>query len=175
MSKSNPFKLKPCCPIITVLAYGEGSTERAFLKYLRDVYCNRYSGISIKVKNGGGGSPEDVLDKTIKNKYSGDYQNTFILLDTDKKWSNEFKQKAKKNEIKLIGSVPCMEGLFLLILINKSSGQCKKEFEKRYLDKKKKLIPENYKKIFPKKLLEKRRKKIPILDEIISIMTLIKK
>ena len=181
MSRSNPFKLKPCCAKVTVLIYGEGKTEEIFLKYLRSVYRKRYNGISIKIKNGGGGSPEDVLYKTIRNKDSGNYQGTFIFLDTDKKWSDEFKEKAKNNNIELIGSKPCVEGFFLLILnfrfdiIAKSSNQCKKEFEKRYLDKKKKLNSENYKKIFPKKLLEKRRKKIPILDEVISIMTFIKK
>lgn len=184
MSKSNPFKLKPCCAKITVLIYGEGATEKAFLEYLKNVYCKRCNGIYIKIKDGEGGSPEDIMDKTIRNKNSGDYpkdyQSAFILLDIDKKWSDEFRKKAKDNNIKPIGSKPCIEGFFLSILNSKfnvtvkSSSQCKKEFEKKYLDKKKKLDLKNYKKIFPKTLLEKRRKKISNLDEIISVMTFIK-
>ena len=176
MYRSNLSKFKPRCTKITVLVYGEGSTEKAFLKYLKDVYCERYSGISIKIKDGKGGSPEDIIDKTIRNKDSGDYRSTFIFLDIDKKWSDKFKKKAKDNDIELIGSKPCIEGFFLLILNSKfditvkSSSQCKKEFEKKYLDKKKKLDWENYKKIFPKTLLEKRRKKVPSLDKIILIM-----
>lgn len=178
MSRSNPFKLKPCCAKISILVYGEGSTEKAFLRYLKDVYCKRCSGISIDIKDGKGGSPEDIIDKTIRSKNSGDYRGgTFIFLDIDKKWLDEFKKKAKDNNIELIGSKPCIEGFFLSILnikfdiTVKSSSQCKKEFEKKYLDKKKKLNWENYKKIFPKSILEKRRKKVPSLNKIILIMT----
>lgn len=161
----------------TIFACAEGETEEAFLKYLKFIYC-RNNNSYVKVKT------IKRIDKIIRCKITGAYDCTFYLRDNDVSLSQESKRKAKKNKIEIIEIQQCIEKLLLLILNPKFkckssntinvSDLCKKEFEKRYLDKKKKLIPENYKKIFPKKLLEKRRKKIPILDEIISIMTLIK-
>lgn len=163
---------------ITVFACAEGETEKAFLKYLKSIYCKN-SSIHVKVKI------IKRIDKIIRCKKASAYIYTFYLKDNDVPLSQESKRKAEKNKVKIIEIQQCIEKLFLLILnhkfkckfsnTNNVSDLYKKEFEKKYLDKKEKLNSENYKKIFPKTLLEKRRKKISDLDKIISIMTFIKK
>ena len=162
----------------TVFACAEGETEEAFLKYLFFLYC-RNNNVRIKVQT------IKRIDKIIRCKKSGAYVYTFYLRDNDVQLSQESREKAKGNKIKIIEIQQCIEKLFLLMLNSKFkhkskttvsvSDLYKKEFEKKYLNEKEKLCWENYKKIFPKILLEKRRKKIPILDEIISIMTSTKK
>jgi len=161
----------------TIFACVEGETEEAFLKHLKFFYC-RNNNVQVKVKIA------KRIDKIIRCKKASAYVYTFYLRDNDVQLSQKSKEKAKKNKIEIIEIQQCIEKLFLLILnhkfkckssnSNNVSDLYKKEFEKKYLDKKKKLDWGNYKKIFPKKLLEKKRKKIPNLNKIISIMISVK-
>ncbi|MCZ0932853.1 MAG: hypothetical protein OXJ52_06865 [Oligoflexia bacterium] len=67
---------------------------------------------------------------------------------------------------------PCIEGLFLDILDQskpQTSRECKKMFEKNFLNEKKKLNHKSYQKIFDRNKLEKARNKIPLLNKILKI------
>ncbi len=156
----------------TVLAVGEGETEQAFLKFLKQIYSHN-KGIFIKVKWGKkGGDLTGELDKVrrIHENEGADY--VFLLRDLDTK---EFVSGENRNGIIIWGSCPCIEGLFLDILTPKirksfwNSKTCKKEFEKNYLNKKQKLDSRNYDKIFSKNLLNKSRQNIPVLNNILNI------
>jgi hypothetical protein len=74
----------------TRLIFGEGAAEAAFLKYLKSLYHSRSSGLSITIKPAQGGSPEDILNFTLKRK-TGAEDEIVITLDTDKPWSNDLK------------------------------------------------------------------------------------
>lgn len=176
MSRSNPFVKKPRRPNLTVLAVGEGETEEAFLKFLKLLYNERDNGISIKVKYAGGGGPECVIDHTIKMNPEN-YDRTFVLLDKDKPCSPKHITKARKPNINIIWTDPCIEGLFLKIRgmrINTNvhdSAYYKRIFENKYLNGNDKLIPEKYDQIFSLVLLEKSRILVNELDQIILLMT----
>ena len=112
MSRSCPWKLKPQKAKLTILAFGEGQTEEAFLRYLGSLYILRESGISIKYGSAGGKDPEYMIDRVIREKKGYDvYDAIFILLDSDKLISKETLEKADEHNIQVIQSVPCVEGL----------------------------------------------------------------
>jgi hypothetical protein len=176
MSRSNPFAHKPRKPNWTVLAVGEGETERAFLQFLKGLYNKRDDGISIKVNYAGGGDPECVIDHAIKLN-PRNYDRAFVLLDKDLLCSPKYLKKARTHKLELIWCIPCVESLFLQILEPafepsvKSTTECKRLFEGKYLGENEKLDPEKYAKIFSLEFLESRRRQVQELDIIVKLMT----
>lgn len=176
MSRSNPFIRKPRQPNWTVLAIGEGETEKAFLQFLKGLYNKREDGISIKVNYAGGGDPECVIDHAIKMNPKN-YNRAFVLLDKDLPCRQTYLKKARTNKLELIWCVPCIEGLFLKILEPafdasvKTTADCKRLFEGKYLSENEKLDPEKYARIFSFELFESRRMQVQELDQAIRFMT----
>lgn len=160
---------------VTVFAFGEAETEKAFLKHIRVSY-GRNTGISVRVDCGNGGGPEAIIDLSIR-RGNGLFDRYFILLDTDIPWSDTAINKAKKGNHELIPATPCIEGFLLSLLEPKidlsvlTSTQCKKMFEQKYLNQDEKLDYRNYEKILPFAKLEALRKTNQLLDRIISLMT----
>jgi len=147
----------------TLYAFGEGETEKAFLRHLKILYSG--NNIKISVKDLSGGCPDDMIDKAVRIVLHGIYDEKFIVLDEERDKgifiSEEGKNKAKKYGLDIIDLQPCVEGLFLLILGKEKDSilvmhaeQCKKEFEDNYLDAQKKLNFTEYQNILPKELLE---------------------
>ncbi len=164
---------------LTVFAFGEAETEKAFLKHIRASY-GRNTGLSVRVDCATGGAPQTIIDLAIRRS-NGCFDRHFILLDTDITWPDETVTKAKKNNHELIPANPCIEG-FLLSLLEPgidlsllTSSQYKKMFEQKYLNEEEKLDYRNYEKILPKSKLEKLRKTNQPLDTIICLMTEVKK
>ena len=159
----------------TLLAYGEGQTEKAFLKYLKSVYSWNQN-IAVSVCCNSGKCPKTIINNAIKKIKTFLFDKTFILLDKDVEWPEASVNKAVKHEIDLIGCNPCIEGFFLSLLEPKlnlnslKSDKCKKIFEQKYLNSSEKLEASNYAKIFPKTKLEKMRKKNKKLDRIIKLI-----
>lgn len=112
----------------TVLIMGEGATEKAFLKHLKNLYGERGSGLAITIRAATGGSPDNIVRYTeniIKNRA---YDRVAILMDTDVEWTKETRERARKRKITLIGATPCIEGLLLNILghtVPLRSEECK--------------------------------------------------
>lgn len=175
MARSNPFKLKPHRPKVTILAYGEAFTEKGFLAYLKLVYVKRRNNIAVTVRHGHGGSPGRIIKKALGLIVS--YSFGFVLLDTDQKWPQDLLEEAKNQGLQVIGSEPCIEGLFLSILkpgggfATRGSRACKTVFKKERSVEAHELELEDYRKLFPKNLLDRRRRKINTLDKIILMMT----
>lgn len=100
----------------TILIMGEGATEKAFLKHLKNLYGQRGSGLAITIRSATGGSPEAIVRYTENIIKNHAYDRVAILMDTDVEWSKEARERAKKWNITLIGATPCIEGLLLRIL-----------------------------------------------------------
>lgn len=159
-----------------VLFVGEGTTEKAFLGYLKDLYHNRGCGTSVKIESGDGGSPDSVIKKAIGFMTYAAYEKGYVLVDDDVACPQKTLTEAGKRNIEVLWTTPCIEGFLLDILqhtgFNAStatSGKCKKLFHKHYLKENKKYLKDNYHQVFPKALLEKQRKTIPLLDDIIKV------
>jgi len=160
----------------TVLIVGEGPTERAFLRYVKELYIRRDMDVSVNVECGAGGSPRNVVEKAIRLCGSRGYDKCFVLIDADiplnadKKLRIRMKRKPK---IEILRSTPCIEGLFLSILGvtgNNSSDQCKSTFEATYLSADKKTDKRSYVRLFPKELLDQKRTRIRELNNILKAM-----
>ena len=176
MARTKPFAIKPRRPNRTVLAVGEGETEKAFLNYLKSIYNTRDNGVSVKIVYAGGGSPECVIGYAVKMNPKN-YDESYIIMDKDLTCRPAYRRKAASGRIEIIWCEPCIEAVFLRILgkdINPAihdSQHCKRTFEQNYLDENKKLVPEEYAQIFPRELLEERRGHVRELDAMICLMT----
>lgn len=177
MSRSNPGKLKPQRPKITVFAFGEGATEEAFLKYLKSLYAPRGCGVFVKVDSTSGGGPATIVEEAGKGMLWGYFDKGLVLLDTDKAWPSTLGNTALQYNLILIGSRPCIEGLFLSILLPSfdptvfDSNRCKERFNGEYLTYDKALDCNNYGSIFSQELLDEKRNEVPELDAIIIRLT----
>lgn len=175
MARSNPYKKKRRAAKITILIYGEGLAEYVFLKLLKSYYVKN-KGPAITLRKGKGGTASNLVK--YASKLPGDFNKRFVLLDCDKskKEMRFARELAKRNKLMLLESKPCLESLLLSILDNKkrfdnkSSALCKKEFEKKYISKKRRSDFNKYLKLFPKALLDERRGKLQALNKLILVL-----
>jgi len=175
MSRTNPNKKKRRSANKTVLIYGEGLAEEIFIKYLRGIYTFN-TNVAITVRRGKEGTADGIVMHAHKTQ--GAFNKRIVVLDNDKPKREMEKARILGNEenIILCKNTPCLESLLLSILnkgksfANKTSNWCKKEFESRYIDNKKRGDSDCFTKLFPKKLLNEMRRKIPELDNIVCIM-----
>lgn len=173
MSRTNPYKKKRRSAKRTLLTYGEGLGEEMFLKYIRSLYA-RDSGVSVTIRNGKGGTPNNVVMEAVKE--IGDFDVKVVVIDNDKGKTqmNDARQTAKDHGIILVEHTPCLEALFLSILepnlsiTGKKSAWCKKYFEQKYIGADKRRELRQYTQHFPKNLLNDMRTTIAELNEIIS-------
>ncbi len=143
------------------------------MKHLRSLYSYK-SNVAITIRKGRGGNPRNiVLDA---DRVPGDFDRRIVMLDNDKSYKEMGKAtlEAKRRGIELFKNNPCLE-FFLISIIDKRPGGkksiwYKKEFESKYLGKKKRGELEEYEKLFPKPLLNTKRVEIPALDQLISII-----
>lgn len=172
MSKRKPI-LRP--QKHTIFAFGEGENERVFLKHLRALYSPAKT--SVTVHDAGGKDPGYILTKAIRIREEKRYDYSFLLLDTDIEWDDSFIAKAKREGFELIGSCPCVEGMFLSILFprvnhtNRSSLDCKRQFQKEHLKSRQVITDIECGKLFPKDVLERAKSKISQLKRLIDIMS----
>lgn len=116
----------------TMLVVGEGDSEEAFLKHLRDLYCSGNAGVTVTVRNAHGKGPENVINHAIKQARTYSYDVRVALLDTDIPWTDKLRKHARKAKIEMVGSTPCFEGLLLLILKHRppeQSAECKRQIK----------------------------------------------
>lgn len=158
----------------TVFAFGEGEAERIFLKHVRSLYAVNKT--SVRVDDAGGKDVSYILEKAVRVRGNLKYNHSFILLDTDREWTNPVKNKAKTKGFELVGSSPCIEGLLLTVLepatnhSNRSSSDCKRAFQSSYLNGKRTLTDGDCKRLFSKSVIDGVISDIPILKRIIKIM-----
>lgn len=152
----------------TLLIVGEGDSEEAFLKYLRELYCSGGTGVSVTVRNAHGKGPENVINHAARQSRIYSYDKCVALLDTDIFWTDTLKKDARKAKIEMVGSSPCLEGLLLSILGGRptvQSAECKKAIQQLLnIDLTERT---SYAKDFPKAVLELARAKIEELDRLL--------
>ncbi len=157
----------------TVFAFGEGESERAFLKHIRSLYSSEKT--NVRISDAGGGNPDHIVDKAIRVRGSIKYNYSCLLVDTDVVWEESLKSKASRKGFELIGNRPCIEALFLAILASqnhssKSSKDCKKLFQANYSHSSNAITESDCKKLFPKNILDQKRASIQQLNRLIEIM-----
>ncbi|MBN1517689.1 hypothetical protein JXA32_14090 [Candidatus Sumerlaeota bacterium] len=175
MSRTNPYKKKHRQAKHTCLLMGEGPTEQAFLIYLKELYLARDSGISCKVENAGGGSPDSIIHTTKKRLRNAAFDRCIVLMNGDRKWPNILLKTISGTKVSFSKSEPCIESLFLRILnCHVPNIQCVRSdvvkgiFHEKYLNKKDKTQAGNYHRIFNHEMLEKQRLSIRQLDDILK-------
>lgn len=156
----------------TILVYGEGSDDMAWIKYIKSLFAREKSGI--KIDEGGGGSPVEVLEKMMKRREFLEYDKRYALVDSDRPEIDKARQFAKENRIDLMISRGCLEFELLSIcgaskkVLNRA--KIKSENAKVEFKKKCKHTEKDYSKAFPKnKLMAERLKGNEWLDRLISI------
>lgn len=90
------------------------------------------AGPSIRLISAGGKAPNGPIDEAISYKKQREYDEIVVLLDTDIAWTEEKINEAKDNNIELVGSEPCLEGLLLKILdksVPDKSKKCKTQLQ----------------------------------------------
>jgi hypothetical protein len=175
MSRSNPYKKKKRFAKKTTLLFGEGLGEEMFLRHLKGLYA-RDTGVQIKICRGKGGSADGIVIDA--DKLLGAYDRRIVVFDCDKTKAemNKARDEARARNISLLENKPCLESLLLAILNDgkvqngMSSAWCKREFESKYIGKKKRSEPKEYENLFPKSLLDRQRKKVAELDNLISVI-----
>lgn len=153
----------------TILVHCEGLEDKAFIKYLHDLFHNSLTDPRVNIVSGRGGTADGIVNDAIR--VYGEYDSRVVVLDADK-GSKEMKSArdlSKSKNLLLIEHTPCIEKLLLVVLSDKDlkasfgTGRCKKLFEKKYFLGKDRSDWKDYRSVFPKSLLKKQMKSIPEL------------
>lgn len=153
----------------TLLVVGEGDSEEAFLRHLRHLYCSGGAGVTVIIRNAHGKGPENVISHAAGLIRNASFDQRVALLDTDIRWSDQVKKKARKSGIEMIGSTPCLEGLLLSIIGKQppaGSADCKRAIQQ--------LLNINlteweaYAAHFPRAVLDSARKTLHELDKLLG-------
>ncbi len=156
----------------TVLLVGEGTTEQAFLKYIKSLYISRGCGVGVTIRNAHGKGPDHVVDYAIRQCRNAAYDRVVVLLDTDLKMSAAMRRRARTKKIQIIGSTPCIEGLLLMILgeyVPATSTECKQQYGSALPERL--TFPGDYIGSFPKGLLDGRRDGVPELAQLLDCLS----
>ncbi len=173
MSRSNPYKRKRRQAKKTVLFYCEGADDKVFLEYIKSIFA-RDTGIAVTIKENHGGSANDVLYNVLRQSKTDEM---YCVYDIDTGVDPKIKKKVSMSGIICLENKPCLEAMLLQILENKDysrqlkCGNCKRLFESKYLNDKKRKDKRNYKKLFSKKILQQKAKEIENLKVIIDVMS----
>ena len=154
----------------TLLVVGEGDCDVAFLKHLRSLYCSDKQGVNITVRNAHGKGPENVVDSARREL--GGYDKRVAFLDTDIQWTEALRKVARKLEIEMVGSEPCLEGLLLRTLgepVREGAGSDVLKRQLQVLTGKSMTEHGHYVAHFSRDTLEEARGRIDELEKLISL------
>lgn len=161
----------------TIFIYCEGKTDGLFTQHLKRLYLQRGTK-HVAIKTGTGGDYFTFISEVEKNAQARDYDEKYIVLDTNgksKEELNKAKKLAQPKNIKLIWQQPCLEGIFLRILksekfIKEKSKGCKLAFNKEYVPDDTPFSEILLKKLFTKDILNSKRQELSELDQLIQLM-----
>ena len=161
----------------TIFIYCEGKTDHLFVQYLKRLYLLRGTK-QVDPRKGRGGGLSTFISDIIGNAQVRDYDEKYIVLDSDDKKEEELKEsqtESQKYNIQLIWQKPCLEGVFLRILkgdqfIKETSESCKAIFKREYMPDNTSLTESLLEKLFTKNILNTKRKKVSELNQLIQLM-----
>lgn len=140
----------------TLIVVGEGAHDKAFLDHMKGIYNSRHSGQKVKIDSADGGSPHDVIKTAIKKTSHLDYDQKYILMDSDVPINAADLKLAKAQKITVLLSTPlCLEGMLLEVLrqhIPVTAELCKKRLHPQLAGKP--VYAESYQELFPKLILD---------------------
>lgn len=166
MSRSNPFKRKPRAARHTTLIVVEGETDEVFLKHLK-IHFGKDSGSRVTVKSARGNA--DAVLKAAIHSFEA-FDRRVVLFDNDWQPQARHLAAAKKRKIQLLRCTPCIEGLLLAVLGEKSSGnsaECKRRLEQMTGQSLTDL--QTYRKYFPPTILEARASELETLRALLNL------
>lgn len=141
----------------TLLVMGEGEHDKAFLSHMKGIYHERRSGSKVTLDFSSGGSPHDIIKDTVKKSRHVDYDQKFILMDSDVPVKPEDIKVAKDSDINILYSKPlCLEGMLLSILaqsIPNTAKKCKSVLHPQLSDNP--ALSTSYEPLFAKPVLDK--------------------
>ena len=65
------------------LIVGKGKTEKVFLDHLKSLYLPRGGDLIVKVDQGKGGSPREVLRSAVRIAHRAEYSSCYLMVDGD--------------------------------------------------------------------------------------------
>ena len=168
----------------SLILFGEGKSEAAFLNHLRSLYRPKLLNTRIHIDAGRGGSPQCVADRLMRQHLDlKSSDGVLLLIDSDIEIDLKLKKELKRCSVKLLLSEPvCLEGLFLKLLDDKGSKKVKRGaphlkayFQKTYLNTDRNCeyvakLKKACSKLFPERLIEQKRNENPTLETILSFM-----
>ncbi|SJN14282.1 hypothetical protein CZ787_14365 [Halomonas citrativorans] len=100
----------------TLLVVGEGPDDQAFIKHMHgQLRVSRT--IRPKIEKQSGGSPGNIIDNAARKYASQDFDQRFIVLDSDIALSQQERDRARRYGFRLILWSPiCLEGALLEVL-----------------------------------------------------------
>lgn len=154
----------------TLLVVGEGDSEEAFLRHIRQFPLCRRNGTKITIRNAHGKGAAHVIDYAIRISKNFNYDVVVVFFDTDTDWNNTVRKKAEKYKLKMVKSDPCLEAMLLRALgLNPDLyGNLKQQFAP-YVNHDS-TESDNYAKYFHNVALQKMRKKEKELDILLQCM-----
>lgn len=157
---------------VTKLIVCEGPSDKAFLEYLRQCYCNGGHGAmgpKLTFKFSGGKGADHVISKLIASAKNAAYDKLIAMHDADIDPSRQSLEDLNNAQGTLITISPfCLEGMLLDVLgkpIGSSSQDCKSRFSALLPDA---MDASNYKKLFNKQLLDTRVAHSPSLASLLQ-------
>lgn len=156
----------------TLVFVGEGEAEKAFLRHMKSLYG--VGSIKLTIKSAGGKGPDNVINDAISTLENSKCDKVAVLLDTDLPWPGKLVKAARKLDIELIGSTPCLEGLLLTILgqphpVPANNRTCKKSLHPQLAGKE--TLRESYQDLFSKSVLDDASDRITELRRIINLIS----
>ena len=107
----------------TLLVVGEGADDRAFISHMKQLFCPRGSGLSVKVESGDGGSAGNIITNAIRSYRDSGYDKRLLLLDADLPPSDADHKRAVAAGYEIILWQPqCLEGALLETLGDRVRG-----------------------------------------------------
>ena len=111
---SQPHKRRRAMLHSTLLVVGEGADDRAFIGHMKQLFCPRGSGLSVKVESGDGGSAGNIITNAIRSYRDSGYDKRLLLLDADLPPSDADRKRALAAGYEIILWQPrCLEGALL--------------------------------------------------------------
>ncbi|MEK7570576.1 MAG: hypothetical protein AAB515_04050 [Patescibacteria group bacterium] len=156
-----------------VLAVVEGTTDRAFLNYLKHIYKVEEASISVRVICAFG-VPDEVLRRALKEQAAAEFDVTLAVVDETPHLRSTLEQQAQERNIKLVVNRPCIEGVLLKThgrgIGSSGALRCKTLYQANYLDKKSQQDAKLYRQIMSKEMIEEARKRIPELNLMVQYL-----
>ena len=141
----------------TLLVMGEGEHDKAFLSHMKGIYHERRSGSKVTLDFSSGGSPHDIIKDTVKKSRHVDYDQKFILMDSDVPIKQQDVKAANDSGISILYSKPlCLEGMLLNVLgqkIPNAAQKCKSVLHPQLSDNP--ALSKSYEPLLAKPVLDK--------------------